>query len=148
MQALSGFPCLGSSSVHHVRHIEGPPWLGSCSVGTILCSSVPQALDGPASLLSAANAGLWEERGDGDGPTATHDSAVSPCFQGRPAFLHQHFSPQTPSIRLSRVNSSPRPGIAPPSLNSRSQPLHLPGNQRSCPGYVWLRQGLSDAHSV
>ena len=37
-------------------------------------------------------------------------------------------------ISLSAVNSSPRPGISPQSLNSSSQPLcHL--------GYVWLRQG-------
>ena len=32
-----------------------------------------------------------------------------------------------PSIHLSVVNSSPRPGIAPQSLNSSSQPLRLPG---------------------
>ena len=34
--------------------------------------------------------------------------------------------PHIPSIHLSAVNSSPRPGIAPQSLNSSSQPLCLP----------------------
>ena len=50
-----------------------------------------------------------------------------------------------PLIHLFAVNSSPHPGIAPQSLNSNSLPLHLPGGQRSCPGYVWLWQGLSDS---
>ena len=34
IQALRGFPCLGSFSVvWRVRHLEGASWLGSCSVG-------------------------------------------------------------------------------------------------------------------
>ena len=58
------FPSLGSFSVvWHFRHIQGPPCLGSYSVdrcimhlkghlgGVLLCSSVPQASDGPVSLL-------------------------------------------------------------------------------------------------
>ena len=53
--------------------------------------------------------------------------------------------PHIPSIPLSAVNSSPHPGIAPQSLNSSSQLLHLPVDQRSCLGYVWLWQGLSDS---
>ena len=52
------------------------------------------------------------------------------------------------SIRLSAVNSSPRPGITPQSLNSSSQPLHLPGDLYPCLGCVWLWQGLSDSHSI
>ena len=70
-------------------------------------------------------------------PPPTRDSAVSPCFHGCRAFLHRHFPPQSPPshpLHLSAVSSSPRPGIAPQSLNSSSQPLrHL--------GYVWLQQG-------
>ena len=85
-------------------------------------------------------------------PPPKRDSAVSPCFHGCLAFLHQHFPPQSPPshplIHLSTVNSSPRPGIAPQSLNSSSPPLHLPGDQHSCPGFVWLQQGLSDSHSI
>ena len=51
---------------------------------------------------------------------------------------HHSLFPHIPSISLSAVNSSPRPGIAPQSLNSNSQPLHLSGDQHSCLGYVWL----------
>ena len=29
-------------------------------------------------------------------PPATRDSAISPCFQGFPAFLHRHFPPHSP----------------------------------------------------
>ena len=61
---------------------------------------------------------------------------------------HHNLLPQMPSIHLSAVNSSPHPGIAPQSLNSSSQLLRLPGDQLSCPGYVWLQQGLSDSHSI
>ena len=77
-------------------------------------------------------------------PPSTCDSAVSSCFHGCLAFFHRQFPPQypphIPSICLSAVNGSPRPGIAPQSLNPSSQPLHLPGDQHSCPGYVWLRK--------
>ena len=55
-------------------------------------------------------------------------------------FSHHSLLPHITLIRLSAVNSSPRPGIAPQSLNPSSQPLHLPGDQHSCPGYVWLRK--------
>ena len=40
---------------------------------------------------------------------------------------HQDLLPQIPSIHPSVIKSSPHPGIAPQSLNSSSQPLHLPG---------------------
>ena len=42
---------------------------------------------------------------------------------------HHNLLPHIPSIYLSTVNSSPRPGIAPQSLNSGSQLLHL---QETC----------------
>ena len=42
---------------------------------------------------------------------------------------HYSLLPHIPSIRLSTVNSSPRPEIAPQPLNSSSQPLHLQGIQ-------------------
>ena len=61
---------------------------------------------------------------------------------------HQDLLPHIPSICLSTVNSSSHPGIAPQSLNSSSQLLCLLGDQRSCPGCVWLRQGLSDSHTM
>ena len=61
---------------------------------------------------------------------------------------HHNLLPHLPSICLSAVNSSPQTRITPQSLNSSSQPLPLPGDLRSCPAYVWLRQRLSDSHSI
>ena len=40
---------------------------------------------------------------------------------------HHNPLPQVPSVRLSTVNSSPHPGIAPQSLNSSSQPSTFQG---------------------
>ena len=55
-------------------------------------------------------------------PPTTHDSAISPCLHGCPAFLHRQFPsqspPSPPSTRLSAVNSSPHlhtPQTLPPS---------------------------------
>ena len=80
-------------------------------------------------------------------PSTMHDSAISPCFRGCLAFLHWHFPSWSPpshplNLSLSAVNSSPHPGIAPQSLNSSSQPLHLPGDLCPCLGCVWLHLGL------
>ena len=62
--------------------------------------------------------------------------------------ISHHDIPHIPSIYLSEVNSSPRPGIAPQSLNSSSLLLCLLGDHCSCLGYVWLLQGLSDSDSI
>ena len=55
-------------------------------------------------------------------PPPTRDSAIQPCFHGCLAFLRRNFPPQSllhiPLIHLSTINSSPRAGIAPQSLNS------------------------------
>ena len=56
---------------------------------------------------------------------------------------HHGLLPHTPWIHLSTVNSSPHPGIAPQSLNSSFQPLHLPEDLHPCPGSFWLQQELS-----
>ena len=90
-------------------------------------------------------------------PPPTHVSAVLPCFHGcrlsstgisHHSLLAHIPSTVSPSLRLSAVNSSPRPGIAPESLNSSSQLLRFPGDLLPCPGYVWLQQGLSESHST
>ena len=64
-------------------------------------------------------------------PPTMHDSAVSPCFNGCPAFStgisHHSLLPHIPSIRLSTINRRPHPGIAPQSLNYSSQPMCLLG---------------------
>ena len=81
-------------------------------------------------------------------PPSVHDSAVSPCFHSCLAFLHWHFPPRSTSSHplnpTLHINNSPGFEIAPQSLNSSSQPPCLPGDQ----GYVWLRQGLFDSHSI
>ena len=80
------------------------------------------------------------------------DLVVLPCFHGCLVLLHRHFHHSLllhlPSIHLSMVNSSPRPGISPQSLSSSSQLLHLPGDLHPCPEYIWLWQVLSDSHSI
>ena len=106
-------------------HRGGPPQLGSYSVvqcishlkehlgGVLLCSSVPQAFDGPASLLFSCQLMLacGERAAVVMAPPPTRDSAISPCFHGCPAFLRSCFPPQSPP--------SPPPN---PSLHSQQQP--------------------------
>ena len=58
-------------------------------------SSVPQAFDGPASLVQMLACG--ERQAMMMTPPPTADSAVSLCFHGYLAFLHRHFPPQPPS---------------------------------------------------
>ena len=65
--------------------------------GTLLCSSVRQAFDGPASLLfSCLKLACGEREAMVIAPPPTCDSVVSPCFHGCLAFLHRHFPPQSP----------------------------------------------------
>ena len=61
---------------------------------------------------------------------------------------YHYLLPHILSIPLFAVNSSPHPRIGPQSLSSSSQPLHLLGDLCTCPGYIWLWQGLSYAHSI
>ena len=84
IQALRELPCLGSFSViRHVRHKEGPTWLGSYSVvwlahqalkgalwvGSYSVVQCIQHLMGQAFYCSAANAGMLGETGYCDGST-------------------------------------------------------------------------------
>ena len=61
-----------------------------------------------------------------------------------PGFLHRQFPPQNPPPRplYSPLCSQQQPSLWDCSTipNSSSQPLHLPGDLHSCPGYVWLRK--------
>ena len=81
-QALRGLPCLGSFSVvWRIRHKEGLPCLGSYSVdqhvkhlkGNPGWAPTPAQcighLMGQPLCCSAADAGVWGERGYGDGST-------------------------------------------------------------------------------
>ena len=141
IQALRGLSCLGSfSAVWCIRHTEGSP------------GSVHQAFDGPASLLFSC--GCWpvgRQRLWGWLHPYTWQQyrlASMPAWLSSSGISHHCLLPHIPSIHLSTVNSSPHPGIAPWSLNSSLQLLHIPGEQHSCLGYVRLQQGLSDAHSI
>ena len=147
-QAHRGAPLTGVLLCRWANQaLEGVPWVGSYSVAQCGRCLMIQPL-----YCSAASAGLWGERGHGDGSPPTCDSAVSPCFHG--AWLssthisHHNLLPHIPWILLSPVNTSSRLGIALQSLNCSSQLLHLLGDLCPCPGYVWLWQGLSDSHSI
>ena len=160
VQALRGILCQGSFCVaRYIRHIEGLPpprrsahqalkgarWVGSYSV----VQSVRRLM---VSLYSAAGAGVWRERGYGDGSTPyvwLSSIALLPWLPAfPPAISHHDLLPRIPSLGLSAVNRSPHLGIAPQSLNSSSQPLPLPGDLHFCLAYVWLQQVLSDSHSI
>ena len=109
----------------------------------MLCSSEPCS----AAMLACG------EREYGDGSTLLHMTQQYhlpslAAWLSSTSISHHNLLPHIPSIHLSTVNSSPCPGIAPQSLNSSSQLLHLPGDLLHCPGYVWLQQGLSDSHSI
>ena len=119
VQALKGLLCLGFFSVvQHIRHIEGPLWLGSYSVALHIrhlkghpgCGaySVVQCVShlmGQPLYCSAANAGVWGERGYGDG--STHYAWLSsiallpwlPCFppQAFPTAISSLTFPQSVS---------------------------------------------------
>ena len=131
-QAHRGAPLTGVLLCRSAcQALKGAPWVGSYS--SFQCA---RHLMGQPLYCSAADAGMWGEGGSGDGSTPTRDSAESPCFHSCPAFLHRHFPPQSPPPHFLHpslaVNSSPHPGIAPQSLNSSSQLLHLPGDQGLC----------------
>ena len=94
---------------------------------------------------SAANAGMWGERGAMVmAPPPTHDSAVSPCFHGFLAFLHRHFPWQSPpSHTVDQSLCSQQQPL--PWDCSKIPKLQLPAAAPSrgpCLGYAWLRQGL------
>ena len=148
VEVLRGLPCLGSFSlVWRVRHIEGPPWVGPTLY------SARQAFDGPASLLFSCRCWLW-----GEGLWRwLHPLRVTQqyCLASKAAWLsstgisHHSLLPHLPPIHLCTVNSSRRTGVAPQSsLSSSSQPLCLPRDLQTCPGYTGLRQELSDPPSI
>ena len=71
--------------------------------------------------------GVWGVRGYGDDSTHYGWLSSTALLPWLPSFFHRHFPSQSPplppSTRLSAVNSSPHPRMAPQSLNSSSQPL-------------------------
>ena len=95
---------------------------------------------------SAASAGVWGKRWwwlHSLCVTQQYLLASMAAWLSSTGISHHILLPHIPFACLSAVNSSSCPGIAPRSLRSRSQLLSLPGDLCPCPGYVWLRQGLS-----
>ena len=123
--------------------LKGAPWVGSYSVVQCIRRLMGQPL-----CCSAANAGVREERGCGDGSPSMFDSAVSPCFHGCLAFLHRHFPPQSPPSPPLDLSLRSQQQPLPWDRSFSSQSLHLPGDLHACPRYVWLQQRLSDSHSI
>ena len=111
--------------------------------GFLLCSLVPWAFDGPATLLF--NCRCWRvgrERLWGWlhplHMTQLHHLASLAVWLSSTGIFHHNLLPHIPWIHLSEVNSSAHPRFSPQSLNSSSQPLCLLGDLRPCQGYVWL----------
>ena len=141
-----GPPWLESCAVdRRVRHLKGAPRVGSYSVVQCLRRLVGQPL-----CCSAANAGVWGERGYGDGAAPLHHP---PCLtqQERLASMaawlsstgiSQQSPPSHPLKLPLPVNSGPHPGVAAQSLNSSSQLLCLASpNQRHDSSEANLKKG-------
>ena len=105
-QALRGLPCLGALCCSGHQGRRGTP-----PAGVLLCSSVRQTFDGPASLLFSYRCWRVGKEAVVMAPPPLQYSAVLPCFHGCLAFLHQNLPPRSlPSHPLS------------PSLCSQQQP--------------------------
>ena len=127
------------------QSLKGAPWVGPTLVQCVKHLMVLSVVQLPMLACGEGEAMVVT-------PPPTRDSAVSPCFHLCLAFPHRHFPPQSPPSYLLdpslHSQQQPSPGIAPQSLNSRSQLLCLPGDLCPCLGYVWLQQGQSDFHSI
>ena len=73
------------------QELQGLPWVGSYSVVQCVMCLMGQPL-----YCSAANAGMWGERGYGDGSTPYTLLRSISFFHGYGAFLHGHFPPPSP----------------------------------------------------
>ena len=94
---------------------------------------------------SAADAGMWGDRGNGDGSTPyawLSSITLLPWLPGFPPLAFPTaISSLTSPQSVSSVNSSPHPRITPQSPNSSSQPLCLPGDRI----LVWGMYGYGKA---
>jgi len=136
-----GPPCLGSYSVDGcIKHLrEHPGW------GPTLYFSASGICRGSLSIVQLPMLACGERVAMVMIPPATvtqqYRLASMAARLSSTGISHHNLLPHIPSIHLSAVNSSPHSTgsrIAPQSLNSSSQLLHLPGDPRLCPGYAWL----------
>ena len=124
---IEGPPCLGSYPAdQHIRHLNGHPG------GVLLCSSVHQAFDRPAPLLFSCQCWCVERERlwwwfHSLHVTQQYRLASMAAWLSSSGVSH-NLLPHIPLIHLSTINNSLCPGIAPQSLNSSSQPLGLLGD--------------------
>ena len=136
VQALRGSLTWGPSLLFGV---SGP------LAGVLLCSSVHQAFSGPTSLLFSCRhwrvgrERLWWWLYPLCMTQQYHLASIA-LWLSSTVISHHDLLPHIPLTCPSTINSCPGPRIAPQSLNSSSQLLHLLGNLHPWPGYVWLRQ--------
>ena len=162
VQALRGLPCLGSFSVvQHVRHIEGTPWMGSYSVDWHIRNLKEHPGWSPTLkfsawgvwwarlYFSAANAGVWGERGYGGGSTPYAWLSSIPLFHGCLVFLHRHFpsrSPPSDPLNPSRLSQqqpshwdcSTVPKLQLPATAPSRRPTFLPSICMAVARTVWF----------
>jgi len=109
----------------------------------LFCNSVHQEFNVPASLLFSCR--CWPVGGERLWwwlyplcVTQQYHLASMAAQLSSTCISHHSLLPHIPSISVSTVKSSPRPGIVPQSLNFTSQPLLLLGNLHLCPGHVCM----------
>ena len=135
IQALRGLPCLAPSLLFSAcRDTEGSPWLGSYSVdrcvrhlrgtlrGVLFFSSAHQVFNRPDLLFSCR---CWCVRRERLWwwlhllwVTQQYCFALVTACLSSTGISHRDLLSHIPSIHFSAVSSSPRPGIAPQSVNS------------------------------
>ena len=133
-QAHRGTPLTGVLLCSSARQaLKGAPWVGSYSVVQCIRHLMGQPL-----YCSAANAGIWEREFMVMAlplhMTQQYHLASMAARLSSTGISHHNLLPRIALTHLSEVNSSPHSGIAPQSLNSSSQLLHLPGESVSLSG--------------
>ena len=127
------------------KALKRPPWLWSFSIAQHVRHLNVHPLWGL--YWSTAGDCVWGERGYSDGSTlCIWLSIISlppwPLLPSK-SISHQDLLHHIPSGSLPVVSIRPCPGIAVQTLHSSSQPLHVLGDLRPCPGYIGLWQSLS-----
>ena len=146
IQALRGLSCLGSYSVDwHVKALKGAPWVGH------LCSSVCQAIDGPASLLFSSRfwhvgrERLWCWLYPLHVTQLYHLASMAAWLSSSTGISHHNLLPYIPSIHLSAVNSSPCDCSTIPKLQF---PATEPSRGRVSLSGVCMAAARTDSHSI
>ena len=76
-------------------------------------------------MWSNPRAGAAVDSGEMNLGDVKKETVIGNACGGKPGIPHHSLLPHIPLVHLSEVNSSPRPGIAPQSLNSSSSHCHF-----------------------